>query len=149
VVGAKRCAMCGVPEPRGHGRTLSRRRSRVARDHVGVAALKAVNLAVKFVLELACIAAFAYWGASQGSGRLSVMLAIVAPAVGVVVWGVWAAPKSRRRLPRSTRVPFELTIFALAVVALLAAHQAVAAVVFAAVAVLNAALLAALGQLDE
>ena len=97
--------------------------------------LKASNLALKFLLELAAFAALAYWGATVGEGAVSVLLAV-------------AAPKSQRRLPRGPRVAFELAIFGLAALALLAAGSTSAAALFAALAVVNAALLAAWGQLD-
>jgi Protein of unknown function (DUF2568) len=108
--------------------------------------LRAANLALKFVLELAAIAAFAYWGSTAGGGLLSVLLTILAPVVAVVLWGVFAAPRSERRLALGARVPFELGVFGLAVVALVAADAPVAAVVLAGVVVVNAALLTAFRQ---
>jgi hypothetical protein len=45
-------------------------------------------------------------------------------------------------------VPFELFVFALAVVALIAAGSPVAALVFAVIVVVNTALLTGLGQWD-
>ena len=105
-----------------------------------------VNLGLKFLLEVAALAAFAYWGASVGQMPLSLALAIAAPAVAVLAWGAYAAPKSSRRLPLQSRVPFEITSFAGAVFALLAAGTAGAAAVMAVLVVLNAVLLTALGQ---
>ena len=110
--------------------------------------LKAANLGLKFLLELAAIAAFAYWGASHSPVVLALILAIALPALFIAAWGIWAAPRSRRRLPRETRVPFELGCFALAAVALIGAGATVAGVAFAVVAAVNAALLAAFGQLE-
>lgn len=110
--------------------------------------LQAANLALKFLLELAAFAAFAFWGASVGAGVLPVLLAIAAPAAAIALWAVFAAPKSPRRLPLGARVPFELGIFALAALALLAAGAPLAAAIFAGAATLNAALLALLGQLE-
>jgi hypothetical protein len=113
-----------------------------------MAGLKAANLGFKFLLELGAIAAFAYWGASRSPVILAVILAIAVPAVFVAAWGIWAAPRSPRRLPRQTRMPFELGCFALAGVALIAAGTTVAGIAFAAVAAVNAVLLAAFGQLE-
>ncbi|MGZ4288859.1 MAG: DUF2568 domain-containing protein [Solirubrobacteraceae bacterium] len=110
--------------------------------------LKAANLGLKFLLELLTIAAFAYWGASHSPVVLAVILAIAIPAVFVAGWGIWAAPRSPRRLPRQTRVPFELGCFTLAAVALIAAGATVAGIAFAVVAAVNAMLLAAFGQLE-
>ena len=111
--------------------------------------LKLVNLALKFALELAAIAAFAYWGATVAGGVVSVLLAIVAPAVAVLLWGVFAAPKSKRRLRRDVRVPFELSVFGLAVGALFAAGAPVTALVFAALVVVNAVLMTAFRQWEQ
>ncbi len=111
-------------------------------------ALKLANLGLKFLLELGAFAALAYWGAKTGSGAGSVLLAIAAPAIAIGLWAIFAAPKSERRLPLAPRLAFELGVFALAVVALVAAGSPVAAAVFATLAVVNAVLLAALGQLE-
>jgi len=113
-----------------------------------VTALKAANLAVKFGLELAAFAAFAYWGGTVGSGIVSVAVAIGAPLIAIVSWGVLAAPRSRRRLPTPTRVVFESAVFALAAVALLVAASLLAGLLFAAVAIVNAVLLTAFEQWD-
>jgi hypothetical protein len=113
-----------------------------------VPTLRAANLAVKFLLELGAIAALAYWGATSGGGVRAVLLALVTPAVAIVLWGLFAAPKSGRRLSPGARVPFELFVFALAVVAFVAAGSPGAALVFAVIVVVNTALLTGLGQWD-
>jgi hypothetical protein len=111
--------------------------------------MRSANLAVKFLLELAAFAAFAYWGAQTGTGAAAVVLAIAAPAAAVVVWGVFAAPRSSRRLPLTARAPLELGVFALAGAALAAAGSVVLAVAFGAVAVLNAVLLTVFHQWEQ
>ncbi len=116
------------------------------RDDCLVPLLKDANLAVKFVLELVSIAAFAYWGASLDGVVVAVVVGIAAPALAVVLWGTFAAPKASRRLPTRARVPFELSVFALAAVALVAVGWTAFAIAFAAVVVVNAVLL---GQLDQ
>lgn len=108
--------------------------------------MRAFSLALKFVVELAAFAAFAYWGASVGSGAVAVLLAIAAPALAIALWAVFAAPKSARRLPTATRVPFELAVFGLAVVALVAAGALTAAIALAVLAVTSTALLARFDQ---
>jgi hypothetical protein len=70
----------------------------------------------------------------------------VAPVLAIALWGIFAAPKSERRLPRDFRVPFELAVFGLAAVALDAAGAPTTAVVFAAVVVVSAALMTVLRQ---
>lgn len=108
--------------------------------------VKQANLLLKFLLELAAFAAFAIWGAETGSGIVAVVLAIVAPAAMIVVWGWFAAPRSAHRLPLRTRVPLELCVFALAVVALLTVGHTRAAIVLAAVVAINALGLTAFDQ---
>jgi hypothetical protein len=110
--------------------------------------LRAANLGVKFLLELAAFTAFAYWGASIGEAAFAVVVSITAPAAAIVLWGIYAAPKSSRRLPRGARVPFELSVFGLAAVALFVAVGPVAGIAFAIAVAVNAALLVTFDQLD-
>ena len=111
--------------------------------------MRAANLLLKFLLELAAVAAFAYWGASTASGAFAVVLAIAAPWAMIVLWGTFAAPNSARRLPAATRVPFELTVFALAALALLGAGSSALALTFALLALGNATLLTLFGQWER
>ena len=111
--------------------------------------LRALSLGLKFLLELAAFAAFAYWGASVGSGAISVVLAIAAPALAIVLWGLLAAPRSRRRLATAARIPFELSVFGLAIVALFVAGARVAAVVLAVLVATSTTLLARFDQWEE
>src|SRR5204863_243055 len=89
--------------------------------------------------EMSCSVAYAL--ASTVDSVVSVLLAVAAPAVAVVLWGTFAAPKATRRLADAARVPFELAVFALAAAALAAAGNAALALAFAALVVVNAALL--------
>ncbi len=110
--------------------------------------LKAINLAVKFLLELAAFAALAWWGGTVGHGAVSVLVAVAAPLVAVVLWGMWAAPRAARRLPLARRVPFELAVFALAALAI-GTVSVLAGILLAAAAAVNAALLTAFGQWEN
>jgi Protein of unknown function (DUF2568) len=98
------------------------------------------------VVELAAFAAFAYWGASVASGAAAVLVAVAAPALAIALWSQLAAPRSERRLPSTSRIPFELTVFGLAIVALLAAGAGTAALVLAVLVATSAALLTGFGQ---
>ncbi len=111
-----------------------------------MAAPRAGNLALKFGLELAAIAAFGYWGASLDGALLSAVTMVLAPAVMIALWGRFAAPRASRRLSPRARIPLELTILLLAAAALLAAGQDVLAAVMAVTVVLNALLLTAFRQ---
>jgi Protein of unknown function (DUF2568) len=108
--------------------------------------VRAANLALKFLLELFAIAALAYWGATSADGVLAVVLAVGAPALFIVLWGRFAAPRSAHRLPARSRIPFELGLFALAALALVLAGSPILAAVFAVLVVVNAALLTVFAQ---
>jgi hypothetical protein len=111
--------------------------------------VRAANLALKFLLELAALAAFAIWGAESEPGALAVAHAILAPLIVALLWARFAAPRSRHRLPRATRIPFELAVFAAAAVALLLSGHALWAAIFAVLVAINAALLSAFDQWEE
>lgn len=108
--------------------------------------MKALNLGLKFLLELAALAAFGLWGATVGSGLTAVVLAVALPLVGAALWGRFAAPRARRRLPLRLRAPFELGVFALAALALWGAGAPAWGAAFAVIAAANALLLTAFGQ---
>jgi hypothetical protein len=105
-----------------------------------------LNLAVKFLLEIAALLALGLWGASIADGAAAVLLAIGVPAVVAGLWGTLAAPKARRRLPLRLRAPFELGVFAFAAIALWKAESVTLAATFALVALLNALLLTTFDQ---
>ena len=111
--------------------------------------VKAANLALKFTLELAALAAFAYWGTTLQGTAVSALAAVAAPLAMIVVWGTFAAPRAQHRLPRSGRIPFELAVFALAAGALLAGGAWVLAAGLAALVVLNSVLLTCFDQWDR
>jgi hypothetical protein len=54
--------------------------------------LHAANEAVAFFLELAAIAALAWWGWS-----VSFVLGLALPGMAIVLWGLFAAPRARFR----------------------------------------------------
>ena len=108
--------------------------------------MRAANLALKFTLELA---ALAFWGGTVGEGAVSVLVAIAAPALMIVLWGRFAAPKASRRLSTASRVPFELAVFAAAAAALAAAGEIALAAAFAALVCVNSILLTAFKQWEH
>src|SRR5437879_9183848 len=103
--------------------------------------MRIANLALRVLLELCALAGLAYWGAHTGGGVVAVVLAVAAPLAGAVVWGLWCAPKSARRLPQPARTVVEAAVFGLGALGLAAAGQATIAAVFVAVAAVNWALL--------
>ncbi len=108
--------------------------------------MRAANLALRFLLELAALAGLADWGLQIGSGPVRIVPAIAAVAAAAVVWGLWCAPRSQRRLPQPGRTVVEAAVFGLGAVGFAAAGHTSAAVVFAVLAVANWVLLFAWGQ---
>lgn len=101
--------------------------------------------AVRFLLELAALAALAYWGGQAGGGVAGdILLAVAVPAAAAVMWGIWAAPRSSHRLEGAKRLIPEVVLFGGATAALAGAGQAGLAVAFGVLAVIDTALVHAL-----
>jgi hypothetical protein len=100
-----------------------------------VSGLRGVTLTVRFLSELAMLAALAYAGFQLGDGVGAWVLGIGAPLAAAVIWGAFIAPRARRRLPIGLRVVLELVLFAAATAGLAAAGQPLAAAVLGVVAV--------------
>jgi len=86
--------------------------------------IKALNLALAFLLELALFAALGIWASAllpDSPWRFA--LAFGAIAAAVLMWGRWAAPRSAYRLRMPWLYAFKIALFALAALALVAAAQ--------------------------
>jgi hypothetical protein len=105
-----------------------------------VSGLRGVTLTVRFLCELAMLAALAYWGFIVGDGIGAWVLGVGAPLVAAVVWGAWVAPKARWPVPIPVRVVIELVLFGVAVGALAVAGQPVLAVVLGVAALVTSLL---------
>ncbi len=109
--------------------------------------MQSLNLALRFLLELGLLAALAYWGFQTGVGlpaRLG--LGLGAPLLAAVVWGLFVAPASRRRVPLPWRLVLEAALFGAAVAGLAAAGQPTVAWAFGLLVVVNTALMLAWKQ---
>ena len=103
--------------------------------------LRSVNLVVRLLCELALLVALAVWGFQAGSGLAGdLVLGLGAPLLAAVVWGLWVAPASRRRLADPARLLVEVLLFAAGMLALVVAGFPLVAVGFAAVVAVNMAL---------
>jgi hypothetical protein len=99
---------------------------------------RTANLGLTFLLELCMLAAFAFWGFATGNGlAIQVLLGVGTPILVAVIWGIFMAPRSSRRLGKSAHQVVELVIFGLAFVALYAAGQPVLTAIFAVVFAIN------------
>ena len=104
--------------------------------------LKSINLALAFLLELALLASFAYWGLQSGGGTLEkVLLGIGIPLLVAVVWGILMAPNSARRLQGGAYLTLKAILFGLGAAALIEAGSTTLGLTFAVVVVINTILL--------
>ncbi len=109
--------------------------------------MRGANLGLRFLLELAALAALGLWGWQlPGPVAVRVLAAALAVGAGAVVWGTWVAPRARRRLPDPLRLAAEVLVFGNAVVGLLVSGQPWWAVALAAGYAVNVGLMFAWGQ---
>jgi len=107
----------------------------------------AVNLGLRFCVELATFASLGYWGASvHGSMGLRTLLAVAAPLAAIGAWSRWLAPRAPRRLTGSAALALELAIFTAATWALVTAGVGRVGLAYAALAVANAILIRSTGR---
>jgi hypothetical protein len=105
-------------------------------------AIKVANLGLAFLLELCALAAFAFWGYQTGQGiPMKIGLAIGAPLLVAVLWGLFEAPRATFPLPQPWRTLFALVVFGCAAAALYTTGQNTLAWVFAVAVALNQVLL--------
>ncbi|MFF3173138.1 YrdB family protein [Streptomyces sp. NPDC057900] len=60
----------------------------------------AANEVLAFLLELFAVVCLCWWGFTAGDGlAVHLLLGIGLPAAGIALWGTFAAPRARIRLP--------------------------------------------------
>jgi hypothetical protein len=107
-----------------------------------MAALKSSNLIVTFLLELAMLAALAYWGLqTDASLPVRIALGVGTPLVVALIWARFMAPKSRRRLTGTPYLVLKAVLFGAAAIALVVTGEPALALVFVVMAVINQALM--------
>jgi hypothetical protein len=111
------------------------------RPHAGRGALLLANEALAFLLELVALAALGYWGFHVGHGTAArLALAIGAPLLAAVVWGLFAAPRATFKVPTAGVVAVKVLVFGSATAAFFGTGHPVLGIVFAIVVVANTAL---------
>ena len=74
--------------------------------------MKSLNLAFRFVLELlALVALFLFGWSLSDSLWVQLILGLGLPAIVMVVWGLFVAPKASRRLDDPARLAVEAVIW--------------------------------------
>ena len=84
-----------------------------------------INLAVRFLLEIAALLAMGYWGWSQSDGVLRILWALALPLLAAALWAIFAVPDDPSRSGKTVvptrgflRLLLELVFFGFAVWAL-------------------------------
>jgi hypothetical protein len=104
--------------------------------------LKAINTGLSFLLELAMLLAFGYWGFyGDKSIALKWILGIGLPLIIAVIWGMFFAPNAAKRLNGTNGTLLSLLLFLLSAVALFYAQHSTLAIVFALTAIANRVLI--------
>ena len=74
--------------------------------------MKGLNLGFRFVLEmLVLVALFLFGWSLSDSLPVQLVLGLGLPAIVIVVWGLFVAPKASRRLADPVRLAVELVIW--------------------------------------
>ena len=102
--------------------------------------IKSLALLVRFLLELAALAAVGWWGF-----EVNVLLGLGAPLLVAVVWGAFISPKAAVPVPKVVWAGLQVLVFGAAALALTAVAPGWVAAAFVAVVVLDSAALAVLG----
>ena len=94
-------------------------RKGAARAGAGRAFISPANLALRFLIELALLAALGTWGAHAGAtGLLSAILVVAVPLAAAGGWGALVSPKARVSVGWQARLGVGLVLFGAAIAAL-------------------------------
>ncbi len=100
--------------------------------------IRGVNDALAFLLEIAMLAAFAWWGFTTGSPAwVSVVLGTGLVVAAIAIWGLLVAPRAPRRLHDPWHTLLTLALLGSAAVALSVTANTGLALAFGALVVLN------------
>jgi hypothetical protein len=100
--------------------------------------MKALNLGLRFVLELCALAALAYGGWHVPAPIWArILLAVALPLAAAVAWGRWVAPKASHPIPDPQRLIPEWAVFGAATLALALTARPILAALLAVLAAAN------------
>jgi len=109
--------------------------------------IRSLNLVFRFILELVVLVALFLWGISvSGELVVQIVLGVGAPAMTMIVWGLFVAPKASRRLPDPQRLAVEIVVFGAGVLAFLSRGDWMLGVLFGAAAAISLFLMFEWGQ---
>ncbi|MBS4174716.1 YrdB family protein [Bacillus sp. FJAT-49736] len=94
-------------------------------------------LTILFLIELAALAAYSYWGFHVGKGiAMKLLLGIGTPLFVAYVWGLFLAPKAKIPVNAPLNIMLKLIVFGLASAALYATGRHIIAGAFFMVALI-------------
>lgn len=100
--------------------------------------IKAINLAIRFLLELSLLFSLGYWGFHVEHGYLvKIGLGVGIPIVVAVIWGMLLSPKALIKVPVIGRVAIEVILFGSAVSCLYDSGFTIQAIILGFVFILN------------
>lgn len=98
--------------------------------------MKTAVLAIRFLTELALLAVLVILGIRAGTALATrVALAVAAPVIAAVIWGVGIAPRARKRWPDPWRLAVEIVLFGAAAVGIGIEGSVIWAAIFAVVTI--------------
>ena len=107
-----------------------------------LAAAKALNAGLGFVLELAVLASLGVWGFGLEGRALRWIAGVGAPLLFIVIWGLFGSPnKPMVQLTGAPRIAFEVFWFGSGIVALAASGRRTLALGFAVIFAIHTVLL--------
>lgn len=106
-----------------------------------------LNLALRFLLEIAALVAIGYWGFSQHAGVWRFLIGVGGPVIAAAVWATFAVPDDPSRsgrapvpVPGVLRLVLELCLFGFAVWAFHDAGNLLLALIMASITIIHYAL---------
>lgn len=100
--------------------------------------LHALNEGLAFLFEIAALVAISWWGFHIGDNTADhVLLGLGAPLLAIVLWGLFAAPRSAVRTPMAGVLSVKIVVFGAAAVGLWFTGPHLLAVVFAVLVAIN------------
>jgi len=101
-------------------------------------ALKSLNVAVRFLLEICVLISVGYWGFKTGSGWFfKILLGIGALLLIAIIWGTFGAPKAANHLTGFSLLALEVIVFGSGMVALYATKNYSLAWGFGVIVIIN------------
>ncbi|MNH74833.1 hypothetical protein D3C87_648430 [compost metagenome] len=100
--------------------------------------IQSLNLVLRFLLELAALTAYGYWGFHTGNqAAVKVLLGLGTPIAAAVIWGLFGSPKASYPFTGIAYFVLELAVFGLSAAALYASGKHKLALVLAILLIVN------------